>query len=108
MSEIRLVYVTAASREEAEKIALAVVKERLAACANILGPVHSIYHWEGKLEQNDEVVIVLKTPQVLEGRLTARILELHSYEVPAIVALPVLGGNPAFLDWVRAETLSNR
>jgi len=104
MSEIRLLYVTAATRDEAEKIGLAVVQERLAACANILGPIHSIYHWQGKLERSDEVAMILKTPQNLQERLISRIRELHSYECPAIVALPVLGGNTGFLDWVVSET----
>ena len=108
MSDIRLIYVTVSSLEEADTIALAVVQERLAACANILGPIRSVYHWQGKLERSDEVAVILKTQQVSEARLISRIRELHSYECPAIVVLPVLGGNPAFLDWVCTETSSNQ
>jgi periplasmic divalent cation tolerance protein len=108
MSDIRLVYVTVPSREEADTIALAVVEERLAACVNILGHIHSVYHWQGKIERSDEVAMILKTQQALQERLTLRIRELHSYECPAIVVLPVLGGNADFLDWVYAETSSDR
>lgn len=104
MSDIRLVYVAAASAEEAEKIAITTVKERLAACANILGPIKSIYVWQGKLDQGSEVALLLKTQQGVADALISRVRELHSYDCPAILLLPVLGGHPDFLDWVRAET----
>lgn len=105
MSEIRLVYVTAANREEARKIALAVVSERLAACANILGSIESVYFWQGTLEQGSEVALLLKTQQAVIESLILRIRQLHSYECPAILVLPVSGGNDGFLAWIRAETL---
>ena len=104
MTDIRLVYVTAANHAEAERIALTVVQERLAACANILGSIRSVYHWQGKLEQSDEVAMLLKTPQSLSDSLVARVRQLHSYECPAILVVPVLGGFEGFLDWVRTET----
>lgn len=104
MTDIRFIYVTAASEDEAETIALKVVEERLAACANVLGPTRSFYYWQGKLERGNEFTLLLKSTQSLENRLISRIRELHSYECPAIIVLPVLGGNDAFLDWVRAET----
>ena len=104
MAEIELIYVTVSNIEEAEKIAMTVVSERLAACANILGPIQSVYHWQGKLEQATEVALLLKTQQSVLDALVARIRELHSYECPAIVAIPVLGGNPEFLAWVASET----
>lgn len=104
MSDIRLVYVTAASPEEAEKIAMAVVSEHLAACANILGSIKSVYHWQGKLEKSEEAAMVLKTQQSAVDALTSRVRELHSYECPAIVVVPVLGGNDDFLAWIRSET----
>jgi len=104
MTDVRFIYVTASSGEEAEKIAIAAVEERLAACANVLGASRSFYHWNGKLERGEEVVLVLKTVERLEEPLIRRIRELHTYECPAIVVLPVLGGNEAFLQWVRAET----
>ncbi len=104
MAEIKLIYVTAANSEEANRIAMAVVSERLAACANILGSIQSVYHWNGKLEQATEVALVLKTQQSGVEPLVARIRQLHSYECPAIVVVPVSGGNPEFLAWVASET----
>jgi periplasmic divalent cation tolerance protein len=99
----KLIYVTTASRAEAEKIAEAVVTERLAACANILDGVTSIFHWEGKLCREDEAVLILKTTDEKTAALTARIKELHSYECPCVVVLPIEGGNPAFLEWIQRE-----
>jgi periplasmic divalent cation tolerance protein len=100
----KLIYVTAPSRQEAEKIAETVVTERLAACANILDGVTSIFHWEGKLCRETEAVLILKTTEPRVGALTARIQELHSYECPCIVVLPIEAGNSAFLEWVALNT----
>jgi periplasmic divalent cation tolerance protein len=104
MSDICLVYVTAASREEAQRIAEAVVSESLAACANIFGSIESVYHWQGKLEHGAEVALLLKTQQPIIEALIFRIRQLHSYECPAILVVPVLGGNEGFLAWIRSET----
>ena len=101
---VAFVYVTTGSKEEAATIGRAVVGERLAACANVLPGLNSIYWWEGKLEEAAESALVLKTKVELIEPLTARIKALHSYTCPCIVALPVAGGTAAFLDWVRAET----
>jgi periplasmic divalent cation tolerance protein len=97
-------YVTAASRDEALTIGRTVVEERLAACANVLDGMTSIYWWQGALEQAGEAVLILKTRTELVERLTVRIGELHSYECPCVVALPVAAGNPDYLDWIAAET----
>jgi len=99
----KLIYVTTASPDEAVRIAEAVVTERLAACANILDGVTSIFHWEGNLCRENEVVLILKTTDEKTDSLTARIRELHSYECPCIVVLPIEGGNPAFLEWLHLE-----
>ncbi len=104
MSDIRLIYVTVASPEEAEKIAKAAVSEHLAACANILGSIQSLYCWRGELEQGAEVALLLKTQQPVVETLISRIRQLHSYECPAILVVPVLGGNEEFLAWIRSET----
>lgn len=96
----KLIYVTTASSDEAVRIAEAVLTERLAACANILDGVTSIFHWEGRLCRENEVVLILKTTDEKTDSLTARIRELHSYECPCIVVLPIEGGNPAFLEWL--------
>lgn len=99
----RLIYVTAPAREAAEKIATAVVTERLAACANIFGGMTSVFHWEGKLCRENEAALILKTTEEKTTALIARIKELHSYDCPCIVALPIEDGNTEFLNWVRQE-----
>ena len=98
------VYVTAGGPAEADAIGRAVVDERLAACANIFPGMTSIYRWQGKMEEASESVLILKTKVELIEALTARIKALHSYECPCVVALPVAGGNSAFLDWIHDET----
>ena len=100
MSEIASVYAVFADAAEAERIARVAIEERLAACANILGPCHSIYRWQGKVEEADEVAAIFKTRADRAEALIARIAELHSYEVPAAVIWPVSDGLPAYLDWV--------
>ncbi|GFK93180.1 Divalent-cation tolerance protein CutA [Fundidesulfovibrio magnetotacticus] len=102
--EFVALYVTAGSREEALRIARALVEERLAACANVLDGVRSLYWWEGKVQDEPEALFVAKTRAELAQRAVERVRELHSYEVPCVVALPVAAGNPAFLDWIAAET----
>lgn len=103
MMKTKLIYVTTASSDEAVRIAETVVTERLAACANILDGVTSLFHWEGKLCRENEAVLILKTTEEKTDALTARIKELHSYECPCIVVLPIEGGNPAFLEWLHSE-----
>ena len=102
--EIRLLYVTAANSHEADTIANTLVTERLAACANLLGPISSVYFWDGQLQKSQEVALILKTRQTLSDAAVARVRALHSYECPAIVVIPVLGGHAEFLDWIRTET----
>lgn len=97
-------YVTAGSREEALAIGRTLVEERLAACANVLGGMTSIYWWQGAVEQASEAVLILKTRTELVERLTARVTEIHSYECPCVVALPIEAGNPPYLDWIAGET----
>lgn len=98
------VYVTTSTEEEAGAIARTVVTDRLAACANILPGMKSFYHWQGRLEENAETVLILKTRESLFPALEERVRELHSYETPCIVALPVVNGSVTFLDWILAET----
>ena len=101
---IRLVYVTTPSHEEAEKIATCVVNEQLAACANIIDGVTSIYRWEEKLCRENETAMILKTTAAAGEKLIARIRELHSYECPCIVTLPIENGHPDFLRWIENQT----
>ena len=103
MSEIVSVYAVFADAEEAGRIARSVVEERLAACANILGPCRSIYRWQGAVEEADEVAAIFKARAGKAGALTARIAELHSYDVPAIAVWPIDSAWPAYADWVTAE-----
>ncbi len=104
MSDLRILYVTAADADEALRIGRALVEARLAACANVLGGMTSVYRWQGKVEQAAEVVLVLKTRASLVEAATERVKSLHSYACPCVVALPVEGGNPDYLDWLRRET----
>jgi periplasmic divalent cation tolerance protein len=99
-----LCYVTASSRGEALMIGRTVVEERLAACANVLDGMSSIYWWQGSLEQASEAVLILKTRTELLERLIARIRALHSYECPCVIALPIAAGNPEYLAWIARET----
>jgi periplasmic divalent cation tolerance protein len=98
------VYVTTGDREEAVTIGREVVGARLAACANILDGMRSIYWWEREIEEDDEVVLILKTRESLVGRLVERVKSLHSYECPCVVALPIVDGNPDYLQWLADET----
>lgn len=99
-----MVYITAPHKAEAEKIAAAVVADRLAACANILPSMQSMYHWQGKIETAEETVLIFKTRETLFARLCDKVKELHSYETPCIIALPVTAGSSDYLDWIIAET----
>jgi len=100
---VQLIYVTAPSKAEAERIAETVVSEHLAACANFFDGVISIFKWDSKLCREQEAVLILKTTSEKTEAVTARIKELHSYDCPCIVALPVESGNPDFLKWVSDE-----
>ena len=103
MSAIVSVYAVFADAGEAERIARTVVEERLAACANILGPCRSIYRWQGAVEEADEVAAIFKARADKAGALTARIAALHSYEVPAIAVWPIDSAWPAYAAWVEGE-----
>ena len=100
----RMIYVTCENRDEAIKIAKNVVTNRLAACANILGEMTSVYWWQGKVEEGQEVALILKTRADLVEKVTEKIKELHSYECPCVVALPIEDGNKTFLKWITDET----
>ncbi|HKR23682.1 MAG TPA: divalent-cation tolerance protein CutA [Allosphingosinicella sp.] len=97
------VYATFADEAEARRIARAVVEERLAACANILGPCHSVYRWQDKVEEAGEAVAIFKSTHSLSEALVRRIADLHSYELPAI-AVWDCAGSESFDDWVIDST----
>jgi periplasmic divalent cation tolerance protein len=99
-----LCYITCKDRQQARRIGLALLQERLAACFNLLGAVQSSYWWQGAICHAREVVLIAKTRRTLLPRLTRRVISLHSYEVPCVVALPILGGHAPYLSWLEAET----
>ena len=99
-----LLYVTASSRDEARKIGRTLVEERLAACVNILDKMVSIYHWRGKIEEANEIVLLVKTREELFPKAEKRIKELHSYDNPCVIQIPVTNGSKEYLDWVEEST----
>lgn len=94
------IYTTAGSREEAETIARALVQEEIAACANIFDGVRSVYRWQGAVHEDAEAVMIAKTTHAHLDRLIARVRELHSYDCPCVVAMPIAAGNPDYLTWI--------
>lgn len=99
-----LVMTTVPDRGHADRIARALVDERLAACVTILAPAASVYRWQGAVEAADELPLLVKTAATRLPRLQQRLLELHPYELPEIVALPVVAGLPGYIGWVLAES----
>lgn len=100
MAEPFVVFVTAGSAEEAERIARALVEDKLAACVNLLAPIQSIYRWEGKVEQSEEVLLVVKTTSEAFEKLRARVIELHGYECPEVVGWSIQRGHGRYLRWI--------
>lgn len=100
MADCGVVMMTASSREEAEKIAQSLVEKRLAACAQIISDIQSIYWWEGKLCNDKEVFFMAKTTAQLFSELTLEVKKLHSYKVPEIVFLPIQDGSKEYMDWI--------
>jgi periplasmic divalent cation tolerance protein len=103
MSELLWVYITAGEMEEAQRIGRTLVEKRLAACANLVEKMHSIYWWENEIHEDDEVILIAKTKATLLPHLVQEVKALHSYDCPCVVALPVLGGNADYLEWIRNE-----
>ena len=102
-----LVYITTKDRDEAERIAAAVVSEGLAACANILDSMRSLYWWNGQMESATETILLLKSELDRFEALQKKVTQLHSYETPCIVALPIIAGSRAYLDWISASCKQN-
>jgi periplasmic divalent cation tolerance protein len=101
MTDFQIVLSTCADREEAERIAHRLVEQQLAACVNILPGAQSIYRWQGKVESAAEMLMVIKTSADLVAEVELTIANLHSYEVPEFLVLPVYGGSHAYLAWLR-------
>lgn len=100
-----LIITNCPDEEVANAIALALVEEKLAACVNILPRVHSVYRWQGSVESASEIPLLIKTTAARYAALESRIGELHPYEVPEIIAVPIARGLPAYLNWLAGETL---
>jgi periplasmic divalent cation tolerance protein len=103
MSEQIVVLMTAGSQEEAERIANTLVADMLAACVNVVPGVTSIYRWEGKVQRDQEWLLVAKSRHDVLDLLVRRVQGLHSYDVPEVIALPLVGGSEAYLGWIDRE-----
>lgn len=102
--DARIVYMTAPGADEAARIGRLLVERRLAACVNILGPIRSIYSWQGAIHDEAETAFIAKTWADRLEALTRTVREVHPYDVPCIVALPAAGGSAPFLDWIHEQT----
>lgn len=103
-NEFIVVLTTCSSEKEAKVIAKTLIEESLIACANVLPGVLSFFNWQGKLCEEDEVLMMMKSHTCHLDKIVERVQDLHSYDIPEIIALPVVGGSEAYLDWVRQET----
>jgi len=99
-----IISITASSEQEARKIATILVNEKLVACVNIIPKIHSIYWWENKVCQEDEVMLTAKSTQTLFSAIIERVKSLHSYKVPEIISFPILEGSPEYLNWIEEVT----
>jgi len=104
-----VIFITSGSEEEAKKLARVLVEEKLAACINIIHGVESLYWWKGKMESSKEWMLVVKTQRKKVKEVVKRVKEIHSYEVPEVIALPIVEGNKDYLQWISdALTLPKR
>lgn len=103
MSSYVVVFMMVPDEKEATKIVRDLLKERLIACANIVGPVSSLFWWKGGIDKASEFLVIMKSRKNLFKKLSERVKELHSYEVPEVIALPVIEGLPSYLNWLGAS-----
>lgn len=99
-----MVYMTMETPQQARDIGRALIEARLAACINIIDGMKSLYWWQGKVEEGSETVVIAKTREDMVSKLTAKVKEMHSYDCPCVVSLPIDNGYPEFLSWIEAET----
>lgn len=99
-----VVFVTVSSKEEAQKITQGLLQEKLVACGNSIEGVESHFWWQGTIDQAKETLLIFKTRKALFPKVVRKVKSLHSYEVPEIIALPVVGGNKQYLDWIDEST----
>ncbi len=98
-----IIYITTENKQEAQKIGKVLVEERLAACVNIIDGMESMFWWEGEAQSESETILIAKTTSETIDKLTSRVQEVHSYDCPCVVALPIQGGNPEFISWIGEE-----
>ncbi|MDR2364728.1 MAG: divalent-cation tolerance protein CutA [Zoogloeaceae bacterium] len=103
-AEYLLVITSLPDAESAGKLARALVEQGLAACVNVLGSCHSVYRWQGRMEDATEIPLFIKTTRARYGAVEARIRNLHPYSLPEIIALPLTAGSPDYLKWIKGET----
>jgi len=101
--DLCVAYITCNDLSEAERIGRALVGERLAACVNLLPGLRSMFWWQGRIEETPEIIVIAKTSAANMDAVVAQVKSLHRYATPCVVFLPVVGGNPPFLDWLRSE-----
>lgn len=104
MTQELLAFITAPNKDEGERIAESLVSERVAACVNIIGGIESIYRWEGEVTRDSEVLLIIKTTDERYAELERRVIELHSYTTPEIIAFRIERGSEAYLRWLRDST----
>jgi len=106
MAEVEqvVIFVTVGTREEAEVIADVLLEQQKAACVNIIPAIDSHFRWEDKLKAEQEALLIIKTRASLVGEVTNLVKTVHSYDVPEVIALPIIGGNPEYLAWIDGET----
>lgn len=104
MPDFIVIYITTGSVNEAKKIGRVLVEEKLVACSNIISPIRSIYSWQGKICDDKEVLMILKTRKNLFKQIAKRVETLHSYDVPEIIAMPIIEGSSKYLSWLNEET----
>jgi periplasmic divalent cation tolerance protein len=103
MNKYIQIITTTSSKEEANKIANTLIEKKIAACVQILGPIESIYKWKGKIEKANEFLCLIKTKADKEKEIVFTIKSLHSYEIPEIIVMPIIGGNEDYLNWIEKE-----
>lgn len=104
MEDFIVILVTASSEEEAKKIARSLVEKRLVACVNIIKDVQSIFRWKNKVSEEKELLLIIKTRKKLYKNVEEEVKNIHSYEVPEIIALPIIAGSKEYLYWIDSET----
>jgi periplasmic divalent cation tolerance protein len=106
MADPVVLYITVPNREEGLRIGRALVEEKLAACANVIDGLTSIFRWEGAVQEESEALLIAKTDRTLVDAASDLVKLEHSYDCPCVVALPIIGGNQDFIGWISAETTS--